>query len=31
MHVCVQFHLTLLVVMDAFGHAVVVGWLFHEE
>ena len=26
-----QFHLTSLVVMDAFGHAVVVGWLVHEE
>jgi hypothetical protein len=31
MRVWVQFHLTSLVVMDAFGHAVVVGWLFHEE
>jgi hypothetical protein len=31
MHVCVQFHPTSIVVMDTFGHAVVVGWLFHEE
>lgn len=26
-----QFHLTSLVVMDAFGRALVVGWLVHEE
>lgn len=26
-----QFLLTSLVVMDAFGHAVAVGWLIHEE
>ena len=31
LRVWAQFHLTSLVVMDAFGHAVVVGWLIHEE
>ena len=26
-----QFHLTSLVVMDAFSSAIVVGWFVHEE